>query len=100
MIAVRLSSFQNAGMLECFGHRPLGHLTVTAEHPGPIWQAVQCFAGNRNTYANRESLPQRAGAHIDKLKSRDRVALHPAAELTEAEHLLVRNRSGRLVQGV
>ena len=100
MIAVRLSSPWNDGRLERLPHRALGHLRVAAQRPDPVRQAVEVLAGVGDANRDRQSLAQRSGGHVDPRQDGRRVALDPAAEPAEGEHLLVLDGAGRLVHGV
>ena len=89
-----------AGLLEGLPHRALGHLGVPAEAPDAIRKPVQALAGERHADADRQALAEGARRHVDPWEDRRRVALDPAAEPPEGQHLVVADRARRLVHRV
>jgi hypothetical protein len=89
-----------AGGLEGLPHRALGHLRIAAQAPDPVWQAIQVAAGVGHPHADRQALAQGPGGNVDPGQDRCRMALHPAAEVPEGEHLLVRDGAGGPVHRV
>ncbi len=83
-------------MIEGLPDRALGHLAVTAEAPDPRRRAVEPLAGERQARGHRQALAERARGDVDPGQHRRGVALEPAAELAEAEQLVVVDRPGRL----
>ena len=85
-----------AGLLEGLPHRALGHLGVAAEAPDAIREPVQALAGEPDADADRQALAEGAGGHVDPGRTGRGMALDPAAEPAEGEHLVVADRAGRL----
>ena len=82
-------------MLEGLPDRALGKLRVAAQHPNAVWEPIQGLAGDGQPHTDRQALPERAGGHVGGRNARGRVTLEPAAELAEAEQLLVVDRPYR-----
>ena len=78
------------GLVERLPHRPLGHLAVAAQHPDPVRQLVQVFAGQRDADAVRQALAERSGGHVHPGQTRrGGVTLQARAEAAVAGHQLL-----------
>ena len=87
-------------VLECLPDRALRHLAVSAQDPDAIGRFFQSLAGERDTDANGKAEAERTGCDVDPGEQRRRMPLQPAAERTEAEQLLFRDRPRCQVQRV
>ena len=84
-------------LIERLPVRAFRHLAVAEQDPGAIGELVQVLAVQGHADADGQPLAERAGRHVDVRQDvRVGVALQAAAELTQAQQLGVRDRSGRL----
>ncbi len=69
-------------MFEPLPHRTLGELPVAGQHPDPIGEPIQSFAGEGDADGDRQSLAERAGGDIDPRQDGCRVTLEAATALS------------------
>ena len=85
-----------AGRLERLPHRPLGHLGVTAQAPDPVGSRSSSFPVSATPTLIGSPWPSEPVATSTHGRTGVGMALDPAAEPTEGEHLLVADGAGGL----
>ena len=88
------------GVVEGLPHRALRHLAVAAEDPGSGGRVVQALGRQGQAHAHRQALAERAGGGVHPGEHRGGMPLDAAAQLAEAEELVVVDRPRRLEGGV
>jgi hypothetical protein len=88
-----------AGAFERLPHRPLGQLTVAAQHPDPR-RAPPEPGPQGHADRHRQALAERPGGHVHPGQARRRVPFEPAARPAEGEQLVVGDGPGRLEHSV
>ena len=82
------------GVLGGLPHGALRHLAIAAEDPHAVGQLVETLTSEGDANGNRETLPERAGGHIDGRHVWDGVALKAAAVGAVGEELFLFDCTG------